>query len=90
MVGMVGAVADSPAVVGHQDGAVHNVAHKVIQGPVVAEALVAAAQRHMHTPQSPCSHLPVVLNWLHADSNALTTLCKRLGDFLHASAKLLH
>lgn len=46
VVGVVGAVADAPAVVGHQDGAVHDVAHQVVQRLVVAEALVPAACTH--------------------------------------------
>ncbi len=46
VVGVVRAVADSPAVVGHQNGRVHDVAHQVIQSAVVAEALVAAAEAH--------------------------------------------
>jgi hypothetical protein len=46
VVGVVGAVADAPAVVGHQDGAVHDVAHQVVQRLVVAEALVPAARTH--------------------------------------------
>lgn len=43
VVGMVGAVADPPAVVGHQDGCVGDVADQVIQLLVVREAAVAAA-----------------------------------------------
>ena len=43
VVGMVSAVADAPAMVGDQDGGVYNVANKVIEGPVVREALVSAA-----------------------------------------------
>ncbi len=49
VVGMVGAVADTPAMVRHEDGAVHNVSHEVVQRPIVAEALVAAAHRHTYT-----------------------------------------
>jgi len=36
------AVADAPAVVGHQDGGVHDVAHKVVERAAGAERLVAA------------------------------------------------
>ena len=43
VVGVVGAVADAPAVVGHQDGGVGDVAHQVVDVAVVGEALVAAA-----------------------------------------------
>ena len=44
MVGVVSAVADAPSVVGHQDGGVSEVAHKVIQVLVVGEACVAAVK----------------------------------------------
>ena len=47
VVGVVGAVADAPAVVGHQDGRVHDVADEVVQGAVVGEALVAAKEAEM-------------------------------------------
>ena len=45
VVAVVRAVAHAPAVVRHQDGRVHHVAHKVVQRLVRREALVAAAQR---------------------------------------------
>ena len=43
VVGVVGAVGDAPAVVGHQDRRVHDVAHKVVQALGVGKRLVAAA-----------------------------------------------
>ncbi len=43
VVGVVLPVGDAPAVVGHQDGGVGDVTHKVVQLLVVAEALVPAA-----------------------------------------------
>ncbi len=46
VVGVVGAVTNPPAVVGHQNGAVHDVAHQVVQCLVAAEALVPAARTH--------------------------------------------
>jgi hypothetical protein len=48
MVGVVCPVADPPAMVGHQDRAVHYVAHQIIDLAAVAEALVPAAH---HAPQ---------------------------------------
>lgn len=52
MVGVVCPMADPPAVVGHQDGAVHNVAHQVIDLAAIAEALVPAAH---HAQESGCA-----------------------------------
>ena len=45
VVGMVLAMADAPAMVGHQDGGMGDVANQVIQGLIAAKALVAAAAR---------------------------------------------
>ena len=42
VVGMVGAMADAPSVVGDKDGGVDNVPHQVVQGAGVGEALMAA------------------------------------------------
>lgn len=52
MVGVVCPMADPPAVVGHQDGAVHDVPHQVIDLAAVAEALVPAAH---HAQKSGCA-----------------------------------
>lgn len=43
MVGVVGAVADAPPVIRHQDAAVRDVAHQVVQLLVAAEAAMATA-----------------------------------------------
>ena len=40
VVGMVRAVADAPAVVGHEDRGVHDVADEVVDGAAVAEAIM--------------------------------------------------
>lgn len=44
VIAVVLAVADTPAVVGHQDAGVCDVAHQVIQVTAAAEALVATAR----------------------------------------------
>lgn len=43
------AVAYPPAVVGHQNGGVHYVSHEVVQGAIVAEALMTAARQEAQT-----------------------------------------
>ena len=47
------AVADAPAVVGHQDGRVHDVAHQVVEGAAGAERLVAAVVAHHKLRRGP-------------------------------------
>lgn len=60
VVGVVGAVADAPAVVGHKDGGVRQVAHEVVQGLVVGEALVAAAGRKLCKERVSAKSVPSV------------------------------
>ena len=52
VVAVVRPVAHAPAVVRHQDGRVHHVAHKVVQRLVRREALVAAANRASGPPSA--------------------------------------
>ena len=46
VVGVVGAVGDAPSVVGHHDGGVDDVAHKVVQCLVGGEGLMATVVAH--------------------------------------------